>query len=293
MLCPRCGFQASTGARFCGKCGNNLLVCSKCGSPVPNGANFCGTCGSERIQTGQRFPPRIERSQLKLERVAKIIGAIAVLGFISLLVAVAVLPPPESQKTQNKQQPREPKHDSSADTLGEKGQESAVDEPVQARIKVGDRVSVNLAPTGTLPVARTLDVAKEIWLSDSATNDEFRAKTLLLLVRHEIFFFEPSTPAVVIEVDIDSATPKFPSGRFAKVRTDVPKRPGEDEGWVTVTTLRRLDKDGALPESAKTTQESRQESKQEPRHDSVVDTASPSPGEIGYLYQGTTSPHST
>jgi hypothetical protein len=123
------------------------------------------------------------------------------------------------------------------------------DESVPTRIQVGDQVIVNPATTSTLPVARTLDVGKEIWLSGPIIDDEFRTKLLLLATKREIFFFEPSTPALVIEVDIDSATPKFPSGRFVKVRADVPARPGQEEGWVPITTLGRLDKDGPSTQS--------------------------------------------
>lgn len=56
VICPSCGNVLRLGARFCGRCGQTLIVqpaapppspvyCSSCGGPLRPGVKFCGVCG--------------------------------------------------------------------------------------------------------------------------------------------------------------------------------------------------------------------------------------------------------
>src|SRR6266542_2596601 len=47
MICSNCGFENEAGRKFCGECGQALVVvCSSCGRPNSPGMKFCGECGS-------------------------------------------------------------------------------------------------------------------------------------------------------------------------------------------------------------------------------------------------------
>lgn len=60
-LCPKCGFQNPSTAKFCQNCGAPLqtvaagLTCPKCGTTNPAGAKFCINCGSP-IQPSVKCP---------------------------------------------------------------------------------------------------------------------------------------------------------------------------------------------------------------------------------------------
>jgi len=60
-LCPKCGFQNPSTAKFCQNCGAPLqtvaagLTCPKCGTTNPAGAKFCINCGSP-LQSSIRCP---------------------------------------------------------------------------------------------------------------------------------------------------------------------------------------------------------------------------------------------
>ncbi|MBX7172897.1 MAG: protein kinase [Pyrinomonadaceae bacterium] len=57
VACTRCGARFSSGAKFCGKCGNNQFAaispnisqqnfpCPRCSTILPGGSKFCGKCG--------------------------------------------------------------------------------------------------------------------------------------------------------------------------------------------------------------------------------------------------------
>jgi len=46
MICPGCGHDNPTTAKFCGECGARLAShCAACGSANPPGQKFCGECG--------------------------------------------------------------------------------------------------------------------------------------------------------------------------------------------------------------------------------------------------------
>src|ERR1700733_3751936 len=47
MMCPRCSAESPWGQKFCGECGNALvLVCGSCGTASSAGRKFCGECGA-------------------------------------------------------------------------------------------------------------------------------------------------------------------------------------------------------------------------------------------------------
>jgi len=48
--CPKCGTTNAAGAKFCVNCGNPLqatVKCPKCGADVPAGTKFCPNCGAK------------------------------------------------------------------------------------------------------------------------------------------------------------------------------------------------------------------------------------------------------
>jgi class 3 adenylate cyclase len=48
MTCPHCGRDNETAQRFCGSCGQPLLLtCPSCGNPCSLGSRFCGSCGAD------------------------------------------------------------------------------------------------------------------------------------------------------------------------------------------------------------------------------------------------------
>jgi adenylate cyclase len=53
MKCSNCGFDNPEGFRFCGSCGQSLVVaCPHCGAEVPPGMRFCGSCGKPVGEVG-------------------------------------------------------------------------------------------------------------------------------------------------------------------------------------------------------------------------------------------------
>ncbi|MCE5295976.1 MAG: SPFH domain-containing protein, partial [Euryarchaeota archaeon] len=72
ILCPKCGSQNATGAKFCNDCGAKMIVervkCPKCGNAVPSDSKFCPECGNSmqrkkclkcgsEVQPGAKFCP--------------------------------------------------------------------------------------------------------------------------------------------------------------------------------------------------------------------------------------------
>ena len=46
-LCPTCGFNNESGARFCGRCGASLAKrCPECSAILRTDLDFCGSCGA-------------------------------------------------------------------------------------------------------------------------------------------------------------------------------------------------------------------------------------------------------
>ena len=51
IVCKKCNTENERDARFCKKCGNELVInkiCPKCGSKLEEDSTFCSSCG-ERI----------------------------------------------------------------------------------------------------------------------------------------------------------------------------------------------------------------------------------------------------
>jgi hypothetical protein len=49
-LCPHCGAETEPSAKFCGSCGQALIVsvvCGKCGTESPAGTKFCPECSNQ------------------------------------------------------------------------------------------------------------------------------------------------------------------------------------------------------------------------------------------------------
>jgi class 3 adenylate cyclase len=45
--CPHCGHESEAGQRFCGSCGERLvLACRECGASSPLDFRYCGSCGA-------------------------------------------------------------------------------------------------------------------------------------------------------------------------------------------------------------------------------------------------------
>jgi len=50
LKCEKCGAENDASAKYCSKCGDQLLKilsCSKCGSPIKPDAKFCVACGTK------------------------------------------------------------------------------------------------------------------------------------------------------------------------------------------------------------------------------------------------------
>lgn len=48
MKCSKCGFDNPDGFKFCGSCGNTLILkCPNCNTELPPGFKFCGNCGTK------------------------------------------------------------------------------------------------------------------------------------------------------------------------------------------------------------------------------------------------------
>lgn len=63
MRCASCGYESSTGAKFCEKCGAKLArVCPVCGQEANASANFCGECGAPLSATP--IPARANNSPI-------------------------------------------------------------------------------------------------------------------------------------------------------------------------------------------------------------------------------------
>ena len=57
MNCPNCGAENEAGRKFCGQCGERLvLVCAACGSANPPGDHFCGECGAPLAGAAAEVP---------------------------------------------------------------------------------------------------------------------------------------------------------------------------------------------------------------------------------------------
>lgn len=53
-LCPKCGIELASGAKFCANCGEKIgasAVCPECGAELVNGAKFCANCGKKISST--------------------------------------------------------------------------------------------------------------------------------------------------------------------------------------------------------------------------------------------------
>ena len=58
MHCPSCGFENSSGIKFCGECGATLkLKCPSCGFDNAGGIKFCGECGKPLAEVAKPIPP--------------------------------------------------------------------------------------------------------------------------------------------------------------------------------------------------------------------------------------------
>ena len=63
MECPKCQFDNTNEAKFCGKCGEKLsLVCPRCGSENTLDYNFCNKCGQKLKEV-----EKTEEKALKVE----------------------------------------------------------------------------------------------------------------------------------------------------------------------------------------------------------------------------------
>jgi class 3 adenylate cyclase len=63
MSCPTCQAPRDLDARFCTRCGAEI-VCASCGSILAAGARYCGQCGSPTQGAADRAPTREDRRQI-------------------------------------------------------------------------------------------------------------------------------------------------------------------------------------------------------------------------------------
>ena len=63
MICPKCQYDNTEGAKFCRKCGQSLtleLVCPQCGHTNPKDSDFCEECGHPLAEPPPEAPPSPE-----------------------------------------------------------------------------------------------------------------------------------------------------------------------------------------------------------------------------------------
>jgi len=71
MQCPKCQFENSEQAKFCGECGAKLeRICPKCTSPNPLQFKFCSECG-QNLMAPFRPPPKELSLDQKLAKIQK------------------------------------------------------------------------------------------------------------------------------------------------------------------------------------------------------------------------------
>src|SRR5215211_7895336 len=59
MVCPNCGTENRSAAKFCGGCGSALArVCPSCGAANDPGMRFCNECGRPLAAPQETAPPQ-------------------------------------------------------------------------------------------------------------------------------------------------------------------------------------------------------------------------------------------
>ena len=102
MICPKCNTNNVEGAKFCGKCGTELIApqvpqrvfCSQCGKENLGGSSFCGYCGSPLVTNPQQTQ-RLSNDEASDEDVVSfykknrtalnVVGAIIIVVFLFAL----------------------------------------------------------------------------------------------------------------------------------------------------------------------------------------------------------------
>ncbi len=84
MECPNCGARNAEGAKFCIKCGANLLQpCPNCGAGNRSGARFCDECGHSLLSDE---PDRSDRPKGRRRK-----ALLAIVGLIVVVVALGAI----------------------------------------------------------------------------------------------------------------------------------------------------------------------------------------------------------
>lgn len=94
IQCKNCGKELQDGAQFCGKCGAKVEAdvqapkgfCSKCGAPLKPDNTFCTKCGAPVKRDRVQSRAGASSNAGGLGAVSVVPYAIAVLGFIGVLV---------------------------------------------------------------------------------------------------------------------------------------------------------------------------------------------------------------
>ena len=93
IVCPECGEENKTTAKFCDGCGELLRRCSVCGEPVRKvGIKFCTKCG---IKLSPYKPEPVKKPKVKLKRPInkKLIFGIIVIISLSAVASLMFLNP--------------------------------------------------------------------------------------------------------------------------------------------------------------------------------------------------------
>lgn len=65
-VCPSCGAQNPSGQKFCGTCGQPMIIgikCQSCGTINPMGQKFCGDCGKKLVKICPSCGKELEPTQ--------------------------------------------------------------------------------------------------------------------------------------------------------------------------------------------------------------------------------------
>lgn len=128
--CQNCGFSNEENAKFCRKCGQEIVdssrnqSCKKCGKPIIPGTRFCKYCGS-MIEVGKESVPEVKKvEKVEQKKVSSksnsgilAIVAIVIVVLIAVCVVISKKPSGDDYNSDNQNYVENDNQDSLSDTV--------------------------------------------------------------------------------------------------------------------------------------------------------------------------------